>query len=281
MTAELNAATGREKRPVPAVAYLALGWGVQSFTLAAMCALGELTGLTLAIHADTGHESSLTYDFARRWTPWLGEHGVNVVTVQADQSEWMVPFGKRGTVNIYIPAFTLAHADRSEGQIRRQCTQHWKILPMRRHARSLLPGGRTYPGAVEAWMGISTDEWRRIRDSDVQYVTNRYPLLEARMSRADCAAWLERHGLEVPPKSSCTFCPFHSASHWRDMKKRGGEDWEETTRVDALVRHTRDEHDVFVHPARLPLDDAVRLPEDYGATQLELDLPCDSGTCFV
>ena len=53
----------------PALAYLALGWGVQSFTIAAMCALGEIIGLTLAIHADTGHESSFTYDFARPLDP--------------------------------------------------------------------------------------------------------------------------------------------------------------------------------------------------------------------
>ena len=271
----------KQSRPAPAVAYLALGWGVQSFTIAAMCALGEIKGLTLAIHADTGHESSFTYEFARRWTPWLREHGVDVATVKADQQEWMVPHGKRGTINIYIPAFTKSHADGRGGQIRRQCTQHWKIYPMRRHARSLLPGRQVYPGAVEAWMGISTDEWRRIRDSEVRYVTNRYPLLELRMSRADCAAWLERHGLEVPPKSSCTFCPFHSGQHWRDMKKRGGLDWEEAVTVDSLVRHTRDQHDVFVHPNLLPLEEAVRIPEDYNATQLELDLPCDSGTCFV
>jgi hypothetical protein len=37
---------------------LSLGWGIQSFTLAAMVALGELDPLSFAIHADTTHETS-------------------------------------------------------------------------------------------------------------------------------------------------------------------------------------------------------------------------------
>jgi hypothetical protein len=35
---------------------LSLGWGVQSFTLAAMSALGDLPLLDYAVHADTGYE---------------------------------------------------------------------------------------------------------------------------------------------------------------------------------------------------------------------------------
>ena len=71
----------------PALTYLSLGWGVQSFTLAAMAALGELQGLDVAVHADTTHEGARTYEFAERWTPWLGEHGVTVVTVRSDNTE--------------------------------------------------------------------------------------------------------------------------------------------------------------------------------------------------
>lgn len=48
---------------------ISLGWGVQSFTLAAMSALGELPAVDVAIHADTTHEASGTYAFAARWTP--------------------------------------------------------------------------------------------------------------------------------------------------------------------------------------------------------------------
>ena len=34
-------------------------------------------------------------------------------------------------------------------------------------------------------------------------------------------------------------------------------------------------------PVRRPLAQAVRIPEDEGVQQLEMDLPCDGGVCFV
>ena len=57
---------------------LSLGWGVQSFTLAAMAALGEIDPIDYAVHADTTHEAEGTYSHAATWTPWLEERGVKV-----------------------------------------------------------------------------------------------------------------------------------------------------------------------------------------------------------
>ena len=57
------------------------GWGVQSMCMQGMVAFGELEPITAAIHADTGHERQATYEFAARWTPWLEDHGVHIVTV--------------------------------------------------------------------------------------------------------------------------------------------------------------------------------------------------------
>ena len=55
---------------------LSLGWGVQSWTLAAMIALKELPLVDYAVHADTTHEHEGTYAHAAKWTPWLEERGV-------------------------------------------------------------------------------------------------------------------------------------------------------------------------------------------------------------
>ena len=41
------------------------------------------------------------------------------------------------------------------------------------------------------------------------------------------------------------------------------------------------EFEMFIHNSGLPLEEAVRIPEDYGAKQMEMDIPCDSGHCFV
>ena len=43
---------------------ISLGWGVQSWALAAMVALGELEPVDFAIHSDTTWERSDTYQFA-------------------------------------------------------------------------------------------------------------------------------------------------------------------------------------------------------------------------
>ena len=265
-----------ESNGMPELTYLSLGWGIQSWTLAAMVALRELPPIEVAIHADTTHEASGTYAHAEKWTPWLGEHGVNVVTVTAENTEVLRDWANSRSV--MIPAFSVAQ-DGSHGQIKRQCTHDWKLSPIRRHLRQLIPNPK--PGAVECWQGISLDEWHRMRNSDVKYIRNVYPLVDQRMTRRDCVSWLLARGLDVPPKSACTFCPYHSLGHWKEMKVEGIDDWSLSVAVDRAIRDQRPGCELFIHPARKPLDEAVRIPEDDGAKQLGLDLPCDGGVCFV
>jgi len=250
---------------------ISLGWGVQSFTLAAMSALGELEPVDVAIHADTTHESKLTYEFAARWTPWLEERGVRVVTVTSGvHDKWMT--AERLNGHGTPPLFTRNGAD--DGQMLRSCTQRWKIAPMRRWLQANRHGQQ-----VEQWLGISLDEFQRMKDSDVKYCVNRWPLIERRMTRLDCVTWLDRHGIEIPPKSACTFCPFHSTAEWRRIRQTP-EDWQEAITVDEAIRKVRPPYDLYLHPARIPLVDVdLRSEQDKG--QLSLwDAEC-SGICGV
>lgn len=143
---------------------ISLGWGVQSFTLAAMSALGELEPVDFAIHADTTHEFSGTYEFAKCWTPWLEERGVKVVTVKNDVSIFQ-PYN--GIMGIRIPAFSLTEKG-DAGVTQRRCTQDWKIANIRRWLQANRNGE-----PVEQWLGISLDEFQRMRESDVKYITHR------------------------------------------------------------------------------------------------------------
>jgi hypothetical protein len=136
---------------------------------------------------------------------------------------------------------------------------------------------------VEQWIGISLDEFRRMKDSDVKYITHRWPLIERRMTRKDCVEWLKAHDLEVPPKSSCVFCPYHNMAGWRDLKASGNGDWQKAVEVDEAIRKVRPPYDLFVHPSRKPLSEIdLRTPQEKG--QLELwanwDEEC-SGVCGV
>jgi len=252
---------------------ISLGWGVQSFALAAMSALGELPPVDAVIHSDTLHERNGTYDFAKRWTPWLIEHGVNVVTVYNKNAS---PTNEWG--GLYLPAFTSNGI--TDGQLRRQCTYAWKVAPMRKWLQAHRNGE-----TVEQWLGISLDEARRAKPSDVKYIVNRWPLLEMKLTRAGCKAWLLSNGIEVPPKSSCTFCPYHNQAAWRDVKA-SPEDWAEAIAFDRAIRDKRPPFDLFVHPSRIPLEDIdLRTRQEMG--QLELDWDdeifesCPEGVCML
>jgi hypothetical protein len=261
---------------------LSLGWGVQSWTLAAMAALGEIPKPDYAVHADTTHEMEGTYAHAEKWTPWLEDHGIKVRTVKSQTTDVM-PGKNKWAYAVYIPAYTRNTATSDVGQMKRQCTSDWKINPLRRFARSII--GKTSPECVEMWMGISLDEWQRMRTPAVKYIKNVYPLVDRRLNRAYCVSWLEQHGLDIPPKSACTFCPYHSKDTWKRMKQADGVDWQEAVIMDKSIRKMGKgaglEFEIFVHSTGLPLEQAVRIPEDYGAKQMEMDIPCDSGHCFV
>lgn len=254
---------------------ISLGWGVQSWTLAAMAALGEIQA-DVAIHADTTWEKAATYAFVEKWQPWLEAQGLRVVTVD-DKTQ----AAKAITAQTDMPVFSTGNKD---GQLRRQCTQRWKIEPIRRWLREELQrqGLRKSPGVVTSLQGISLDEFQRMRTSDVKWIVNQYPLVDLRMTRADCVTWLQRHDLPVPPKSACVFCPFQNRRTWQELK-RNPDDWQIAVEVDTAIRKVRPPFELFVHPARIPLIDAVKLPEDSGFMQADMfnDDGCDSGYCFV
>ena len=256
---------------------ISLGWGVQSFALAAMSALGELPPVDAAIHADTTHERTETYQFAAKWTPWLEERGVRVVTMQAN-----IPFPD--TKAVFIPAYTLSNKGK-RGALNRSCTQRWKISPQRRWVSAELErrGLSKLPGIVEQWFGISKDEWTRMRDSDVKYIRNVYPFMEQfdpPMTRYDIGRWLQNHGLEVPVKSACVFCPYHDLESWREIKMGGNGDWQKAIEVDRIVRNKRPGYQCFVHRSCQPLDQVdLRNEQDHG--QLELWGEECTGNCFL
>jgi 3'-phosphoadenosine 5'-phosphosulfate sulfotransferase (PAPS reductase)/FAD synthetase len=251
---------------------LSLGWGVQSWTLAAMAALGDIEPIAAAVHSDTTWERGKTYEFAERMTPWLEERGVMVATVTADDTGVIDQNG-----GMMIPAYSIL--DGLETQFSRQCTDKWKRAPLRRWLQANRNGA-----SVDLLLGISMDEWHRAKDSDAKYITHHFPLLDLKMTRADCSAYLQRNGLPIPVKSSCVFCPYHNKKSWQEVKRENGQDWQQAVEIDGLIRESRNtQYSLFVHRARKPLPEAVKIPEDEGAVQLTMldDTACDGGYCFV
>ena len=258
---------------------ISLGWGVQSFGLAAMSALGELPPVDVAIHADTTHERSETYAFAAKWTPWLEERGVRVVTVRMENTD--VRRSWDNTPGLMIPAFTTYTDGKPSGMVRRQCTREWKVRPIRQWLQANRNGA-----TVEQWIGITLDEWTRMRDSDVQYIQNHYPFMEMDppWRRGRVMRWLNERGLEIPPKSRCVFCPFQTDDDWRETKASATndplDDWERALTADLLIRNHRPGFVAYLHAACKPLAKVdLRNEQDHG--QLELWGEECTGNCFL
>lgn len=292
---------------------LSLGAGVQSTTMALLAAHGEIGPMPdCAIFADTGWEPSAVYDHldwlmsgnvlpfpvhvvsagnirdellaagaGNRWasipafTKTVTPAGALVPVFDEDDDGELVEIGSRRATTETV----------SIGMIRRQCTTEFKIVPIRRKVRELVDLTRkrspAYP-VVEQWIGISCDEVIRAKPSFEAWQIKRFPLIEKRMSRQDCLAWLRRHGYPEPPKSACIGCPFHDNARWRRMRDHDPEAWADAVAADKALRTglrgIRGE--VFLHRSCVPLDQADL---STAADQGQLDLwpnECE-GMCGV
>lgn len=167
----------------------------------------------------------------------------------------------------------------------RKCTADYKVAPIQREVRRLLglaKGARSAGKLAQQWIGISLDEAHRMKDSRVSYIENYYPLVDLRMTRADCLAWIEAHGYPRPGKSSCIGCPYHSNGTWAQMRDQEPELFADAVDFDRRIRLGRIPGATgvcYLHRRKLPLDVAVNSTHD--PNQLDLFGNDCEGLCGV
>ena len=174
-----------------ALTVISLGGGVQSTVLALMAADGEFDPMPdCAIFADTHWEPPSIYthlEWLRRRLPFPLHVVDNGRSLRDDVRAMTNHSGFPNYVD--IPVYLRGRDGKGDGIGRRQCTANYKIRPITGKIRELLgvrPRRRVPPGTgVELWLGISTDEFSRTRPSRERWMRNRYPLIEAGMSRSD------------------------------------------------------------------------------------------------
>ena len=93
-------------------------------------------------------------------------------------------------------------------------------------------------------------------------MTNRYPLIEAGMSRIDCADWWAARYDRPLERSACVACPFQSRQRWVETKRRWPELFAEAVEIDARLRGGLAlDKTPYLHSLRMPLSQAVALDE--------------------
>lgn len=239
---------------------LSLGAGVQSSTLALMAAKGVVTPMPdVAIFADTGDEPKNVYD----WLEWLtAQLPYEVVTVRHEsgiplsEATQVLTTSKKGRIytQYALPAHLLS-AEGKRGMAQRACTGDFKIAPIHRYVRAKLKEMKIKQ--AEMWIGISRDEIMRMKDSRVQYLKHRFPLIDAWVTRDQCITWMRDNGYPDPPRSACVFCPYHNNAEWRRLRDQDPEAFARAVEFEkqyqqALAR-TEMRDTPYLHPARIPL----------------------------
>jgi len=237
---------------------ISLGAGVQSSTMALMAAKGELPKPDCAIFADTGYEPKAVYNYLDYLKDIL-TYPVYVVS-KGNIKDDMINSIDNGTRFPTAPFFTKNADTGKKGMLRRQCTNDYKIQPIRKKIRELCNIGyrKHFPKDqyVEQWIGISTDEIMRMKPARDKYIFNRHPLIETKLNRQDCINWLQKNNFKMPEKSACIVCPYHNDSYWHFMKTERVEEFADAVEFDKKIRtgsrKIRDE--LFLHRSCKPLD---------------------------
>jgi len=152
------------------------------------------------LFADTGNEFPETYDHLARMQEWTREHlGIEITVVHRGYHRHSDLENECHNLST-LPSKAFGYSG---------CSVKWKRQPMDRWVRQ-------WPRAQEAWaegrlvhrlIGIHAGEQRRGKIPDDHRFTYRFPLIEWGWDEQACVEAIARHGLLVPRKSACFFCP--------------------------------------------------------------------------
>lgn len=263
-----------------------LGGGVQSSAMLHMLANGTLDGPVpdCAIFADTGWEPDHVYQTVHMLSEMVSVP-VLVVSGGDIRDDCMRRRNASGQEYHSMP-LRVRFPDGRKSIRPRQCTANYKIRPIHRKIRELLglrsrqhvPRGTV----VRHLMGISLDEIQRMRTAERHWEVYEYPLVEARLTRADCMAYVEQHLPDVPVgKSACLGCPYHSKAAWVAMAPQYRND---VIAVDEQIRDSVPGRELYLHGSLRPLREVFAQsdlqPSLFGDDDDGSSL-CDSGHCFL
>jgi len=236
---------------------ISYGGGVQSTALVVLSLL-EGWDIDDVVHVDLmDAESPRTREYVDYFRRWLRDgYGRDITVIERNMYRDMLD----------NPGFTPVPWRIADGSamLSRQCTRRYKVAPLTRYLYDRYPGE-----CIRLMLGISVDEYHRMRDSSAARIEHVYPLVDARLTRWQCRDIIERAGLAVPSKSSCWFCPYRSARS----------QWALVQRYPDLVGMARALEDrINTERRRRGRDEIVVLRADTEVEQVDF---CEAGFCDV
>ena len=241
---------------------LSFGGGVQTSALAVMWARGEIEA-DHCVMSDTAGETPETYRHVEIVREYLAERGRTLHVVQRAG-----PSLEDHTLTISTP-IPIRTAD-AFGH--RQCTNKWKIEPVKQFARA--HGAK----ALTVILGISYDELYRVKPDRAKWVTREFPLVDLRITREDCRRIVLDAGLPDPPKSACFYCPLQGGDRWRWLAVEHPDLFERSEDMERAINERRTEP-AFLTSRLIPL----RQVRTAGAMLPGFDQTAEEceGVCFV
>lgn len=228
------------------------GGGTQTAAIWALIEAGVLPLPDLTVIADTGLESSETWDYLdNEIRPRAARMGIEI-HIAPHSLATVDMYSKKG--GLLIPAYT------QDGKLPTFCSNEWKTRVVRRYIKTL------GVEKCDMWLGMSTDEIERLKPADVNWIQHVWPLVGmprsvgygVQMNRAECLQYVRCHGMSDPPKSCCVICPHRRNPQWQRQQLLYPADHRKAIAIDKAIReadkmsgHTG----VWLHEDRKPLDE--------------------------
>lgn len=278
------------------------GMGQQSVALYLLSSLGFIPKFDYSIFADPGSEKNATYEYFELLQGWAKKNnGIPLVKVNERDLKQDLINGTNSTGDRFasIPAFTKSSSGKV-GMIRRQCTQEYKIDVVNRYIRRQIYGLKKrqwMPKGTRMVIGITLEEMGRVRTPQNSRLIHLYPFLNIssskqktkfnasqdysycfRWTRSHCVHFIKSLDLPIPPKSSCTFCPFTNDRDWLDMKKNEPDEFQQCVDLDYSIRDSSMKgvkNPIYLHESCVPLDQV-----NFNENQEQIYFECE-GICNI
>lgn len=147
---------------------------------------------------------------------------------------------------------------------KRWCTVNYKIKPLAEY----------YDKPCFDLVGFAVDESNRAKYMSCAGIEKRYPLIEREITRKGCVEIIKSHGLPIPPKSGCFFCPQQSASQWRKLRRDHPDLWCKALALENRVKEKRPNKNLSF--ANIPLEQLIESKNRFLFDDLNYE-PCQCG----